>query len=221
MCKNQWISSIIVGYSFSILAGHFIIKLIVGRMRQKFGLSNDSYKYAAVECIGFIERAMYTTSFLIGKPEFIAVWLTLKTAGQWKRWSEGQDGIEGRDIFNIFLIGNALSLFYGVIGAMIPEWWNKGDFILLIIIVLLGSLSLYIYLEIAYKRKQEGAIDKAEGKKSCPFKFFQGRPNTMNIKGKEIPSMALCERDNCEWWRSVGCAVKEIAEALQNMEMRK
>jgi len=43
----------------------------------------------------------------------------------------------------------------------------------------------------------------------------------MNIKGKEIPSMALCERDNCEWWRSVGCAVKEIAEALQNMEMRK
>jgi len=54
----------------------------------------------------------YPGAFLCGHPKFIAVWLALKTAGQWRRWSIGDDG---QSRYQIFLIGNALSLMFGLI----------------------------------------------------------------------------------------------------------
>jgi hypothetical protein len=69
--------------------------------------------------IGIIERSLYLTAILIGKPEFIAVWLTLKTVSQSKRWSENHFG---RAIYNNFLVGNSLSIMYAFAGAGIIQW---------------------------------------------------------------------------------------------------
>lgn len=69
--------------------------------------------------IGIIERSLYFTAILIGKPEFIAVWLTLKTVSQSKRWSENHFG---RAIYNNFLVGNSLSIMYAFAGAGIIQW---------------------------------------------------------------------------------------------------
>jgi hypothetical protein len=35
---------------------------------------------------GCLERTLYIKSLLLGKPEFIGVWLALKVAGQWDLW---------------------------------------------------------------------------------------------------------------------------------------
>jgi hypothetical protein len=62
--------------------------------------------------VGISESIMYPTAILIGKAEFIAVWLAVKVAGQWVRWAgEGRNDAEaneGRRRFNRFLVGNAL-----------------------------------------------------------------------------------------------------------------
>src|SRR2546425_10452035 len=66
------------------------------------------------QMVGLVERTLYTASWLLGQPEFIAVWLALKVAGQWSRWSEVKNvqgkEMSGRAVFNTFLIGNAFSV---------------------------------------------------------------------------------------------------------------
>ena len=69
--------------------------------------------------LGIIERVLYLTSILVGRPEFIAVWLTLKTV--YKSWPELKD-YPVRKTYNNFLIGNGLSIFYAFAGAGIIQW---------------------------------------------------------------------------------------------------
>jgi len=51
---------------------------------------------------------------MVGVPEWIAVWLAMKVAVSWTRWDAGE-----RATYNLFLIGNALSVIFGFIGAWI------------------------------------------------------------------------------------------------------
>jgi hypothetical protein len=72
--------------------------------------------------VGICESIMYPTALLIGKADFIGVWLAIKVAGQWARWM-GEAGAsqspeelnEGRRRFNRFLVGNAASIIAGVL----------------------------------------------------------------------------------------------------------
>jgi hypothetical protein len=71
--------------------------------------------------IGIAERVLYTTAVLLGHPEFVAVWLAVKMAGEYKflepddtegdkykRWSAPAQE------YTISLIGNAFSLLLGI-----------------------------------------------------------------------------------------------------------
>ena len=66
--------------------------------------------------LGITERTLYTCAFAADMPEFIAVWFGAKVAAQWRRWEDE------RVVFNVFLIGNALSIGFGVLGAKTIEW---------------------------------------------------------------------------------------------------
>ncbi len=71
--------------------------------------------------IGSIEGAMYTTSILVGHPEFIGVWLVLKAVGEWRKGDNTSAhanalvGTSGE--YTIFLIGNALNVILSVVTA--------------------------------------------------------------------------------------------------------
>lgn len=75
--------------------------------------------------IGSIEGAMYTTSVLLGHPEFIGVWLVLRAVGEWRQVDYKEPhanafvGTSGE--YTIFLIGNALNVSLGVITALLIE----------------------------------------------------------------------------------------------------
>jgi hypothetical protein len=64
--------------------------------------------------LGILERILYTGVFILGTPSWVAVWLGVKVAVQWDRW-KGED----RATYNVFLIGNAMSIIFGFIGAWI------------------------------------------------------------------------------------------------------
>jgi hypothetical protein len=116
--------------------------------------------------VGALERILYFFAFLMGKPEFIAVWLALKVAGQWSQWSEQKIQLEkkwlsGRAIFQVFLIGNALSIIVAVAIAYAVIYASYGKEILA-----LGYASAaYVFL-IAFagwhKSKSGGANRKDE-----------------------------------------------------------
>jgi hypothetical protein len=154
------------GYIFAIFIGHFCINKIVNKLWDPTGWREDRtvrpFSYTA-NLIGGLERALYIASFQINQPEFIAVWLALKVAGQWGRWEQdigNEKKIPGRMFYNIFLIGNGLSLAYSVVGAKVANFLVIKEFFLAIVIMfalLIGSLILW-YVINHYQK-----IDKDKG----------------------------------------------------------
>jgi hypothetical protein len=91
-------------------------------IRKLFGLASDEdvkpvYLWPPL-LVGSCEAILYPTALLIGKAEFIGVWLALKVAGHWSLWT---GDYKGRNRFNMFLIGNALSIITAFVFARIIQ----------------------------------------------------------------------------------------------------
>ena len=111
----------LLGYLISVYVGSIITRKTVNRLKAWAHLGGQQGASAPERVIvGLLERFLYTTTWLMGKEAsaFIGIWLVLKTAGQWGRWGEE----EGRAIYNVFLVGSALSLIFGVLGALLIKW---------------------------------------------------------------------------------------------------
>jgi hypothetical protein len=111
------IGSQVVGYS----ARRFMDWIFRIRYRERQEDEKEIETYFPPAFVGFAEAILYPTALLSGQPEFIAVWLALKVAGQWNEW---QRGYQGRARFNRFLVGNALSIMvsgltYGAIKSFV------------------------------------------------------------------------------------------------------
>jgi hypothetical protein len=77
---------------------------------KSVAISGDKRNENLPRIVGLLEAFLYPTALLAGFPEFIGVWLVLKVAGSWSGW---QDPEKGRALFQVFLVGTALSLAYG------------------------------------------------------------------------------------------------------------
>jgi hypothetical protein len=85
--------------------------------------------------VGLVERSLYLTSFLVGYPAFVAVWMGVKVAGAWRQWSEGMavEGgreplprIPGRVLVNLFSTSAGLSLLFAASTAQGLLLWLEG-----------------------------------------------------------------------------------------------
>lgn len=127
-----------IGYAFSVFLGNFFIGRVVDQLWKSVGWTGDTRHNKTnirpgawiPPITGFVERVLFTASLQIGKPEFIGIWLAVKVASQWKRWSEE----EHRSRFQIFLIGNGLSVLYGGVGFKIIEWISSGGWVKALIV---------------------------------------------------------------------------------------
>lgn len=116
--KGRW-TLVAAVYIFFLFLGHLVIQLIqrlfdilttlelTGIDRKK--VLNRPNTFPAT-FVGFVEGILYPTSLLANKPEFIAAWIVLKVAGQWKVWEAEH---AGRRVFNRFLFGSGLSFGMG------------------------------------------------------------------------------------------------------------
>jgi hypothetical protein len=155
----------IIAYIIAILA-HIPIRGVVQKLWTNVGVSekdNKEYRPFAwtASIIGIIERCLYIVSLQVGKPEFIAIWLGIKTAGNWKGWTEGikqRKGhrkiveVDGRTVFAITLIGNSLSIGYAVVAWKIAECFIQNYIYLIVIFT--GTVILWIYIGYARKHWQ-------------------------------------------------------------------
>jgi hypothetical protein len=145
----------IVGYVFAVIIAHFPIRLVVDQMWKDMGWTEKNQDETRPHSwhpriLGCVERTLYVASYQLGKPEFIGVWLALKVAGQWKRWGQepgsGATIIAGRHVYNVFLIGSALSIAYGITGAKMVEWFVRGNWTSAIgvpLILVIASLAIW------------------------------------------------------------------------------
>lgn len=88
--------------------------------------------------VGIIERMLYVFCWAFEQQAFVGVWLSIKTVAGWERWRRD------RYVFNIFLIGNALSVSFGTVGGMLL---NTGRPALPIAVGLLaGTTAVWIWV---------------------------------------------------------------------------
>ena len=103
--------------------------------------------------IGIVDTFLYMTSFLIGYPEFIMVWLAFKITGRWSYVSKSKDELSvfNREFYNIFVLGNALTIIYSILCAIVIKrlveciniWF---EVVLIGVGVLILSIILYFYI---------------------------------------------------------------------------
>ena len=112
----------LIGYVFSAFVGHLIVSWAVGSLWQASGEKEyDSLRPPAPIRFwhGVMERIIYTSVVVLGKPEGIAVWLAFKAIMRWRIRENHPAHISGS---NIYMIGTALNVAIGVIGAFIAKW---------------------------------------------------------------------------------------------------
>jgi hypothetical protein len=109
---------IIIGFLVSTVGGAVVLWLLIDRLAWPYVAEDlpSGGKPARLLTVplGICERASYTTAILLGFPTWIGVWLAIKVAAQWQRWHG-----EERAVYNVFLLGNILSVFFGLLGAWI------------------------------------------------------------------------------------------------------
>jgi MFS family permease len=122
----QVIAYYAVAYILAMAASPLLIGPIVAYLSRKYlGMKRGLPQRGLADAIGMTERVMYIASYLIGRPEFIAVWLVLKAAGEWRprpdEKTETGIWIGASSEYTVFLIGNGLSVAVAVLIAVLMQ----------------------------------------------------------------------------------------------------
>lgn len=110
-------AQVIIGFLVSTGGGAVVLWVLIDLLAWPYiakDLDSGKPKRTLTIPLGICERTSYTAAILLGVPTWIGVWLAIKVAAQWRRW-QGEE----RATYNVFLIGNILSIFFGLVGAWI------------------------------------------------------------------------------------------------------
>ena len=154
----QWWYAQLIGYGFSVFAEAILVKNLVETLWDCLapGASTDSRIRPHAwqgEALARIEGVLYVAFLQLGLGQLIGLWLVLKVAGQWKRWlDDGDEKTErpdGRAVFNIFLIGNALTILYSFVGFKLIGWVAAGEMrrvLIVSLITIASTLVLWVWI---------------------------------------------------------------------------
>jgi len=122
-----------IGYIYSVVIGGLLIRWFIkethnliidvaAKILNKPEPFYPPWDDSQTAILGFIEIALFTTTFIVGRVEFIGIWLGIKTVAGWSCWNEKTpyDSIQSRSYFNIFLIGNGFVILFSGLGGYFP-----------------------------------------------------------------------------------------------------
>lgn len=116
------LGSICVGYFVSVVVGGAVIFPLWRWMWRVASPKepNTALRTPSVLAIlqGSIERALYTSTIILGRPEGIAVWLAFKAIMRVQVNPTDTRHVPGT---SIYLVGTALAVAFGVAGGLIAR----------------------------------------------------------------------------------------------------
>ena len=154
------INPILMGWVISVVMGFFVNYLVLDvwlwpRQRRYSKMATPDIQDGPpndriiVAVLGVCDRITFTLSIIMGRPEWIAFWLTLKTAVKMPSWMEDKF----RD-FNVFLIGNAISIIFAVAGAkLITEQYVNSLTVYFSFLFSLGVVLNYLMVFLLIKKE--------------------------------------------------------------------
>lgn len=149
----------IVGYLLILTVAPYLISININALWAKLKFKTNQEEFRSKwhpDYLGRLDLILYLTAFLIGRPEFIIAWLSIKAIPQIVYWTKI------RTSYNFFLIGNALIIISAFVAAEIIRLIREGKIELCIAIGLsLILFNLWTYL----KTRESGTIDVEKQKK--------------------------------------------------------
>ena len=109
---------IIWGFIVSVVGGDLVIyPIVVWYLWPKLVRRHKEVKSKGMlsRQVGWLERALYTASLLVGAWQWIGIWLAMKVAARWRSTSGDSDA----PVDNVWLIGSGLSVLFGFLGAWV------------------------------------------------------------------------------------------------------
>jgi len=110
------VTSFLTGFIVATAGGAVVTTIVIDAIAWRYvgrKLNLEKKKAGSLSLpLGIAERARYYLAFLVCAPSWVGVWLVIKVAVQWHRWPTGE-----RAVYNIFLIGNVLSILSALCGA--------------------------------------------------------------------------------------------------------
>lgn len=100
-----------IGLLAFVFLGNFVPRLAIKKLKEQLGDKPGPF----ISYLGFFEILSYAVSYILGYPIFIVAWLGLKMVGRWKVGASA-------DKINIFLLGNLIAVFTGVLGGILFKW---------------------------------------------------------------------------------------------------
>jgi len=110
----EQIVAIVAGYAFALVGGYLYLTKVAEVLWSLDDDRGPRYLPQLSGVVGLVERTLYLTAFLLSWPAFIALWLVMKIAADWK--SERHWGEAPRLTYAAFFVGSGLSLLYAVAG---------------------------------------------------------------------------------------------------------
>jgi F0F1-type ATP synthase assembly protein I len=164
-----------------MFVGGYVVERILRHEKEasmsEYGFTKEQsegyFKYPRI--VGYIDRVLYTTSWIYRKYAFIGVWLAFKVASRWEAakmepkseqdLGEEQNTEKDKKLkrkrfksyadYNAFLIGNGISLIFAVVGGAMVGWLKSDPIDLikvillpLIVVLVLRGINLPQYLEL-------------------------------------------------------------------------
>ena len=111
------------GILVPVALGHFFTKYTIRCLRKYIRVEIESYKLTA--SLGCIDRIIFTILYVVGQYSLIAAWFALKIAHRIITFTKIEDKEKLRDTserINVFIIGNIISLTFGIIGGVIIKF---------------------------------------------------------------------------------------------------
>jgi hypothetical protein len=127
MNNNLTWYSCVIGIIVAIGAGQIALGIIIPRLwnyvNKEFEKNKTTIPSIPIINLrqisifyGILETLIFTSCFMLKKPEGIAVWLAFKAIMRWKISDNDPRHVPGS---SIYMIGTALNLIFGFIGAFI------------------------------------------------------------------------------------------------------
>ncbi len=155
----QYFLRVAGGYIYSVFISQWLIVLILKKLRDRISAplrgENIAINKTLGRPLGWVESGLYTASLHADYSPFIAVWLAFKVASNLQGWRKGPR-------FYIFLLGNGLSIAYSFAGWKIFDGCFQHSNFFPAIIVLLGSIGIYLWLREQKKARWQEDLDKRQ-----------------------------------------------------------
>lgn len=164
MDYGTWYSDL-VGYGFSLVAEAILVKNLIETMWEKVAPTSEARSSLRVfpwqgEALARVESVLYVMFLQLGLGYLIGLWVAMKVAGQWQRWSDPGDPGAGRPtgwtVLNVFMIGNALTILYAGVGFKLIGWVEEGRVLRIgATIAVVFALTLALWMWIVQRRSHE------------------------------------------------------------------